>query len=50
MKAKIANTATMISAALVIVPALAARPWATAVRLSPVAWNRSLMRDSMKTS
>ena len=36
--AKIAKTATMISAALEIVLALAARPWATASRLSPVAW------------
>ena len=50
VKAKIVNTATMISAALEIVPALAARPCATAVRLSPVAWKRSLIRDSMKTS
>ena len=35
--ANTANTATMISAALEIVRALAARPWATAVRVSPVA-------------
>ena len=36
--AKIANTATMISAALEIVRALADRPWATACWVSPVAW------------
>ena len=36
--AKIANTATMISAALEIVFALAARPWATAERFSRVTW------------
>jgi len=35
--ANTANTATMISAALEMVAALRARPWATAVLVSPVA-------------
>jgi hypothetical protein len=35
--ANTAKTATMISAALVMVPALARSPCATAVRVSPVA-------------
>lgn len=44
------KTATMMSAALVIVAALVARPCATARVLSPLIAYRSRMRVSMNTS
>lgn len=47
---KTTKTKTMISAALVIVRALLARPPATDVSVSPVAEKRSRMRLSRKIS
>ena len=47
---KVANTAHMMSAALVIVRALLASPPATAERVSAPAPKRSLMRLSRNTS
>jgi hypothetical protein len=50
VKTNTAKTEAMITAAEVMVLADAARPSATAWRESPVASQRSRMRDSRKTS
>jgi hypothetical protein len=50
IETKTAKTATMISAALVIVRALVDSPSATARRVSPVASKRSRIRLRRKTS
>jgi hypothetical protein len=50
IETKTAKTATMISAALVIVRALVDSPSATARRVSPVASKRSRIRRRRKTS
>ena len=46
---KLEKTATMISAADVMTRALDARPWTTAVRLSPVFFHTSLIRETRNT-
>ena len=47
---KLPNTTTMIAAAAVITLAVAARPSATEVRLSPVRCHSSRTRESRNTS
>ena len=47
--AKIENTATMMTAALVTTPALAAMPSVSASVMASPCWHRSRMRLRMKT-